>query len=632
MPEQDVSPVRAAMRSSRRAPPTHANDPDPAIGEARLVGGQAINPGQWLPDAWGLPPSCPVEPLGMQGDVLYVQDVLGQLQAIEPSSLGMKCIQMLFGFRQGYLYWAWPRHSKKGKIEGWRAEKVAEALYTAGTLRGVFDAANRVRGRGAWRDREGGLIYHSGSTLWRSSGAHFEEAHIGHLEGYFYPRRPEIPAPWPERVSQGANPCALLLPMLCRWAWERPEVDPILMLGWVAAAMVGGALAWRPCAFVIGDKATGKSTLQALVKGILGDALLSTADTTAAGIYQRVQQDSLPVAVDELEAELDQRKNLAVVKLARNASSGAMMLRGGADHVGSEFRAQSCFLFSSINPPPLMPQDVSRMAILRLHQLPASAYSQVAPTIVDGDTCGPRLLRRLIDGWSRFDRVLADYRAVLEGAGHDGRGQDTLGTLLACAHLAIGEELADHLKIPMVDELGKWGELLAPSTMLEYEDLSANWHSAIKYLLTSRVEAWRGGLRHTVGQLLEDLMTTYDKHPTAVLEGATVQGVMNLPDAVRLLSQAGLGIMRLCELDHHADPTNEWILCVPNESQLVAELYRSTPWAGLGGISSVWKSALRQAPAAIASSDRDRNRVRINGVRERCTLIRVKAFQDYGGD
>ena len=54
-----------------------------------------------------------------------------------------------------------------------------------------------------------------------------------------------------------------------------------------------------------------------------------------------------------------------MLKLMRIASSGGLMLRGGDRHNPVEFRARSCFLFSSINTPPLRPQDLSRMAILR---------------------------------------------------------------------------------------------------------------------------------------------------------------------------------------------------------------------------------------------------------------------------
>jgi hypothetical protein len=199
---------------------------------------------------------------------------------------------------------------------------------------------------------------------------------------------------------------------------------------------------------------------------------------------------------------------------------------------------------------------------------------------------------------------------------------------LTCAHLVIGEELADHLDLPMVDDLRRWSELLAVDTMLEYED-GANWYKAIKYLLTSRVEAWRGGQRHTVGQLLDDLAADWEADPNRTPPAGA--SWLTLPDARRFLAQAGLGLLRPGELDGgHVDPGG-WVLAVPNESQLVADLYKATPWAGSGGSASVWKSALRQAPPEIICIDPSKNRIRINGVRERCTLVRLKAFNEWAG-
>jgi hypothetical protein len=60
------------------------------------------------------------------------------------------------------------------------------------------------------------------------------------------------------------------------------------------------------------------------------------------------------------------------------------------------------------------------------------------------------------------------------------------------------------------------------------------------------------------------------------------------------------------------------------------ELFKNTAWAGVAG-GSVWKSSLRQAPEEIVFFDVARNRVRINGVQERCTLVRLKAFNDWSG-
>ncbi|WP_163571449.1 hypothetical protein, partial [Klebsiella pneumoniae] len=61
------------------------------------------------------------------------------------------------------------------------------------------------------------------------------------------------------------------------WKWERPLLDPILLLGWIGAAFLGAALDWRPALFITGDYGQGKSTLQAIIKEVIGDALHATA-------------------------------------------------------------------------------------------------------------------------------------------------------------------------------------------------------------------------------------------------------------------------------------------------------------------------------------------------------------------
>ena len=80
-------------------------------------------------------------------------------------------------------------------------------------------------------------------------------------------------------------------------------------------SFLSGALEWRPSTFITGDKATGKTTVQKVFKGVLGGWLVQAADTTAAGIYQRVKHDALPVSVDELESERDPVKQKNILKI-----------------------------------------------------------------------------------------------------------------------------------------------------------------------------------------------------------------------------------------------------------------------------------------------------------------------------
>lgn len=569
--------------------------PDPPPGEPR----DGIKPGGWIADEKGLPPDCPVEPLGMDGDTLYLIDALGQLAAVAPSSMGQAFIQRLFGNRQNYLYWAWPQLSKSGEVNGWRAEKVREVLYTAAMNRGLWNAVEKVRGLGAWRGVHDELILHCGDHLFVNG----EKRETGDVDGYFYPRRPKIAGPWSQPVDFTGNPARALFAALRTWNWKRPDVDPLLFLGSIGVGLLGGALTWRPSLFMIGDKAVGKSTLQGLAKLVYGGWLVSSTDTTAAGIYQRVGNGSLPVAIDELEAEADNRRVMAVVKLARLAASGGVMLRGGQDHQGVEFQARSHFLFSAINPPPMAPQDISRMALLSIDKLDLS--QERSEPVFDADI-GPKILRRLADQWSDFDAYWEGYRRALKAGGHSSRGQDTYGTFLTCAHLMLGDEGMEEAGY-RVDDLDGWSETLAAAEVTDDEE---NWRNCLDHLLSSRVDVWRNGEQNTVGQLLDALKNAHDSFNDA-------------REVRRKLAMVGLGLLDLgnkVAADSH-------VLAVPNKGPQLSTLFAGTSWGGEGG-RGVWSSALRQGPAHVVVSDKTANKIKVGGVSYRCTLVILKRFEE----
>lgn len=594
---------------------TTALDPDPGEHNAQGVGA-----GQWLPGKLGLPDDCPVETLGYEGDMFFFLDTAGQIRALKDKDFGQKTITALFMGRAHYLYWAWPRFNAKGEVVSYRAEKVSEDLMAACHAKGPWSPADRVRGRGAWVGGSGGLIYHCGTELW----IYGRPRPTGVLGRYVYPKRPQALQPWPSRIDEDGNPVRLLLPLLRRWNWARPDLDPILLTGWIGAAMLGGALPWRPMVYLTGDKGTGKSTLQSVIKRLFGDSLISTTNTTAAGIYQRIGQDSLPVAIDEFEGRDDNRRAKAILELARQASSGGQGLRGGDKHVGTEFRISNCFLFSSINAPPLEPQDLSRMALLRLRKIdpslpPPTTISEQELALLGRDGAdergvltdedlgrmGSMVLRRLIDGWPTYLGTLEAYRAELREAGHDGRGQDTYGTLLACASIMIGDAFED-LKVPMGEDLTIWRERLAASEMAEFEDAVENWRLCLSQLLTAPVEAWRGGAKLTIGRVLQQF---YERE-----EGATYSDTRNK------LEQAGVALVK----PDVAGGTH-W-LGVPNQDPLLYHVFKTTKWGGEPG-AGTWKDALRQGPR---SSLWDTGSARINGDLKRCTLISLDAL--YGQD
>lgn len=566
-----------------------------------------IEPGKW-PGAPSdrLPPNCPVVPLGVDGKTTFLVDTLGQLIPVSASEWSKKLLVQLFARQPNYIYWAWPRfNAKTQQINGCDTDEAMACLMKAAASRGLFSPTDRVRGRGAWTARDGSLLWHAGEMIYRVEGKRLQAAPAGEVDGIFYPTRPQITKPWSEPVPADDSPAHGLLEDLRSWSWERPELDPLLVLGWIGCAFLGGALSWRPHLFAIGDKGVGKSTLQAVVKGVLDTALHNSADTTAAGIYQRVKQDSLPVAIDELEAGADNRRVMAVVALARLAASGAMMYRGGAEHEGVEFRLQNAFFFSAINPPPLEPQDRSRMAVVSLGRLDPSRIR--SEPVIDADVTGRMILRQLMDGWPTYQRTLSFWRDSLRAGGLDSRAQDTYGTLLAVAHLLLGDLGMADAHVPLTEgSLGSW---VARRTRDDRAAGTDNWRACLEYLLDCTIDAWRNGERPTIGRVLND----WEERIISTKEANERLGLVGL--VVRLETDDG-------RIAQDGEKAARWMVCVPLQSALLAKLYSGTKWNG-----GVWASALKQAAGDVVVRDRGNGQnVKINRKAARCLFVDLAAY------
>jgi hypothetical protein len=604
--------------------------------------------GKWQPDLYGMPSDpgceCPVEPIGFEGEYKYVIDSMGQFRARKAADFNQVGIQDLFSATPNYPKWMHPRWSKpvvdkKGivtkpaEIVSFEADDIKETLFRACARKGFFSPNDKMRGRGAWTFRSGSLVYHAGNCLWVCEpGGRFKTLPTGVHEGKLYPRLSSLPEPWTEKITPDENPAGKLLQTFRKWTWTRPNVDPVLLLGWIGCAFLGGALDWRSAVLLIGDRATGKSTLQHNLRNIFGDTLFRSADTTAAGIYQSMAHDARPVALDELEPDADARKIDNVVHLMRTSSSGDIGRRGGPTKgEASEFQMRSAFLFSAINNPLRSAQDMSRVAVLRLMPID---LNQERPPAIDTDVTGRMVLSLMMQGWgqggSTFIETLATFKKVLEAGGHGGRGQDTYGTLLACAATMLGPEICEQLEVPLFfDRENVWAEWLKAEDLPEVEDAKPNYRQCVDRLLTTPVRAWRNSQRNTIGKTIEEMRTTNPDTGEARPDDA----ILSRATAQRDIEIAGLGLFTTREvvagvvrrdrismteaLMKYGLPDGCKVLAVPNTSTKVAELLEGSDWQH-----GAWKDALRQCPVpGVMITHADINRQTIDGTQQRCTLI-----------
>lgn len=593
---------------------------------ARLVQGFT-----WAPDDLGLPPFMPVRPLGKKKSVLYFMDPNDEFVELSATKLSQQGeIDNLFGSALGYLWSFYGKQSSNGelriKYEDVRRHLIGACGRIVGRT-GLFDPMRKVRGRGAWRTEGGVLVLHLGSRLWIGG----QEHELGEYEGHVYARDVDLSPPaasdafsddlaalfFDAGQLEGEDPSKIparwLLKAMRTWNWKRPDLDPLLVLGYVVCVFMGAALKWRPAIYPIGDKASGKSSLLALIKSVLGDRLMDLADPSGPGIYQSLGLAAIGVWADEFEQEGESASDAraaSVMRLARYASDGKNVVRGGAEGVPTNYQARGTFGFTGINPPPMKPAELSRLAMPMLQKLPDASAKAPELTQTLGDELGRHLLRRIVDQWAQWPDVLTAWRGVLLSHGHDSRAADTFGTLLAAAHLVLNDG------VPLAKDIDPLAKHLPRATMAETQDDRANWEKCIDRLLQSQPDAWRQYRYRSVGEFLTAVM---DERPKDDADEIT-------PMAARdRLSTAGLGL----SIPTSGALAGQLCLTIPSNHIEVAKLFERSLWSmGVGAVQGGWATALMFAPPDVA----DHRKQRVDGRSVQCTLLALAKIIDVAGD
>lgn len=540
-----------------------------------------------------LPDDSPVTCLGTKNGVYFYIDERMQLRELKDKDHGAKQIMGLFGARSDFLYKGrYARTNDKSEITGWRTDDMARDLMASCALMGIWDPLNKVRGSGAWFDDEfQQIVLHCGDKVFLD-GKVYSPGMIG---SFVYPNDDQRQKPTEKpATSQCANS---LLELIKSWNWERPALDPFLLLGWISAASIGGALKWRPLVWVTGDKGTGKSTLQDVVAAVFNGSLLSVSDPTPAGIWQRIRYSSLPVAIDEIEPEEDSRKVQAVIKLARQACSGGIVLRGSSEGNATEFTSRNCYLFSSILIPPLTPQDRSRMAILEL-----GAIGGKSPRIDKRElnAIGSSIMRRMIDNFEVFTDNMDMIKIALAKLNLDSRGCDQFGTLIAAADILIRDGNMT------TDDADEWAQLLKKVIAQEkYENVADNVACA-EHLFTSTCDIYKDGKKRTIGDWIAEA-SGYSCSKDA--EDCQPK------EANRVLSTYGLRV----EPAKLSDNTSINVLYIAQNHQMLGKVFFGTRWQG-----GVWAQAFKRYKGAAPYGTK-----RFNGVASKCVYVPIEELPLY---
>jgi hypothetical protein len=389
-------------------------------------------------------------------------------------------------------------------------------------------------------------------------------------------------------VPSSADEANRLRVLFGKWYFSDGDIAHLLILGWVGHALLCGAFGWRSHIWLTGETAAGKSTLQKLIRAVLDTWGLFTEDASEAGVRQLLGDDTLPVLIDEAEADDRADRQQAMINLARKSSSGSKMLRGSADHQAKEFTAQSAFLFSSILHAPLDPQDRNRFAILAMQQIPKNA-PEPDLDLRYWREAGRRMHRRMLEQWPRFDRTLADYKDQIRVQGFQGRWRDTFGTLLACADLLLHDRAPrDESDANEGDAVGRHIRLvrqcvpLMEQGSIEAEDTTTR---CLRTLTSKLLPAASGHHQETVGQWIarameyQDDEQRYNLVARAKLKSHGMR-VVNL----RKTSKGAWGVTDAT----YAEPI--YVLVASRSCEPLRDLFRGTKWYDGG-----WTQAMAHA-------------------------------------
>jgi hypothetical protein len=574
---------------------------------------------------------CPIEPLGQLKQKFFFLDYAGQL--IELGHEFRKGeVMALFGTRMRWLEGKWPQWKKvkerDGKAEfeldGFNQKHAQEGLMVACAKKGLFDPKGKVRGRGAHLGLENEIVLHCGDQVMvggkrgtRNRLLKSASFKPGLIHGFIYPTAPKLAPP----SDEPAKPVIAeqLLALLETWNWKRREIDAHLLLCWVAAALLGGALNIRPHGWIVGPSGAGKTTLQKLLRSLMDDWAIFTEDATEAGVRQLLDQDTLPVMFDEIEAGEDKNEtHRKIIGLARLAYSGGSGLRGGQDHVSKQFVARSCFLFSSIHHQQLDAQDRNRIAILSLSAFAAGTEQIVLkPALLK--EWGAQIRRRLIEQWPRYEATLGAYQREMLKQGYAGREQDTYGTLLACGDLlmhdeAPGDAMAAHLNgdedrcYELVRKLAR----VLDAVRAEAENTTER---ALKHLTSHRLPSSGGRDQENVGRWLT-------RRVIEALNGEPING-----SARAKLITHGLRVVHLGKdhekgqgglIEANNGDQELWLAIANGTNGGMREIFESSTWKG-----GVWTQAFAPIEGAFLNK-----KSRFGGPPEGCVLVPLKEAID----
>lgn len=463
-----------------------------------------------------------------------------------------------------------------------------DALMRRAEKVGVFDI-DRLRGRGAWIEN-GQPVVHMGNNVWRAGRT---MSPVDATDFYIY----EAGLPLEISLDKIAdNKAAHALVRIFRSFDWLDTISADLLAGWCVVAPVCGAIKWRPHIWVSGPSQSGKSTVLDIIKRVVGPvAEQFSGGTTEANVRQTLYHDARPGIFDEFESETAHAADLVqrIMGLARVASDGGKVGKGGKDGKPINYTVRTAFCFTSINPAIVEYADERRISRLVLRK-PINdkeerndkfkALLKLVAEYITQDYSA-RMFARTIE---HLPTLLANIRTFVDAAAAtlQNRGAaDQLAPMLAGLYLCHSTKAISHEDAVAWIKRHQW----TSHTAMEATQDPLRLISTVALTITRVTTTMAGVKDYTVGELIE--MGCRGKG----------DGLITIHEIEKVLGRVGIIVQR----PHY--------FAIANQSPELRKILRGTPWA------SDWKTTLRGLDCASAMKPEQYS----PGLNSRGTLLHV---------
>lgn len=450
---------------------------------------------------------CPVRFLGYQDGQYFMISGAREIRRFTSGQLhGRGGVADLFG---GSLWWPL-RHFRKYDLEKklhagkLQIQRCMNAVIRACVAAGVYDGSTPLRSVGTWRGPDGRPIVHAGERIFVDGVIHEPGLELG---DHLYVVGADRVAP--SYVNDGrdgfewepAGPDAgrKVTAHLDEWHWVDLEARDLFQ-GGLFCDMLGEALRWKPHKFVRAEAGSGKSTMLKYARNLLGGAAHPIQRTfSKARLEDRFAHTACALLLEEAESDTDPNRIRQIFDL--------VLLLSDEGATGGRFK-RDIDLHGIITMVATLAEDQratirTRMAYLELKPLrtrlnhPLAPLETVEAMIGEAHQLSAGLRARAIARFDLFEENLGRVRDRIIKLGGSPRDGDTLGHLVAGWWTMISDDVIDD------DELGRLGRfkdyIVTLKDQEEGEDDASNLFNT---LLGLPADAWRGGERLTIGQMI----------------------------------------------------------------------------------------------------------------------------------